>query len=178
MKTRLVVLAVLVSMLILSACATPPPAPTRQDQLSDTGLFGKHPLQGVTIENGLEGEMSGGFFLFAAGINGQISSTTKYIFTWYPTPGKYITTEIPRSLIVVNVVENQVQPEFELIFKTSWLSDFPYTYIDDAEVVRNEYNYTLYSDGAKLNLNNFIKPENLDIVYVYVSPQDLLPPSK
>ncbi|TRZ48510.1 hypothetical protein D4S03_09730 [bacterium] len=167
---------VLVSTLVLAACG-PTPTPTREQQLSETGLFGRHAIEGVTIENGFEGKVSGGFFLFAGGVNGQISSTTKYIISWYPTPEKYTTTEVLRSLIVVNIVADQDEPEIEFVFRNTWMTTPP-SYFESVDTYNGDQaNY--YTDGAKLNLNNFAVTENLDVVNIYISPEDLwVPPNQ
>lgn len=165
----------LVASSLLSGCGAPQAPLTRYDQLADTALFGRHPLKGVTIENGFDGELSGGFFLFAADISGQISSTTNYIFNWNPAPDKSIWTEVLRSMVVVNIVEGLAQPEFEIVFKSSWLSDTPNPFRENIEITNNGQGENLYTAGSKLNLNNFIGPDSVDIVNVYISPEDLLP---
>ncbi len=165
----------LVASSLLSGCGAPQAPLTRYDQLSNTALFGRHPLIGVTIESGFEGQISGGFFLFAADVHGQIASTTNYIFNWNPTAGKSIWTNIPRSMIVVNIVEGQKQPEFEIIFKEDWLINPPNPFRESIDITQNEVRDYVYTEGSKLNLNNFIGPDSVDIVNVYISPEDLLP---
>lgn len=171
----------LIATIILSACGIPvsePIVPTRQLQLSDANLFGRHTLTGVNVENDLEGEISGGFFLLAGGIDGQISSTTSFALTWWPTSTRYTTVNLPRSLIYVNIVEGLNHPEIEFVFKKNWLEGVPSFYIEYDNVYGTEDDkYARYTDGTKMNLNYFITVDNLDAVNVYVSPRDLTIPN-
>jgi hypothetical protein len=180
MKNRFVstlLVVFLLSSFFLASCGPAmPPGVTREQQLAETGLFGKHTMKGVTIESTLSGEFSGGFFIFAAGVHGEISTTTNYIISWYPTPDQYIISEVPRELIVVHIVEGLAKPQIEFVFKESWLSLEPSPFEKDVKVDRQ--GNVFFTEGSKLNLNNFILVGNLDVVNVYLSPEDLLPPSQ
>lgn len=171
-------LPVLIVIFSITACVPVPPSqPTRQQQLAETGLFGRHTIKGVTVESGLTGEINGGFFLFSGGIHGEINSTTSYVIRWYPTSNGFFDTTLPRSLFHINILESQVQPEIEFIFRQSWLTDSPNPFTDlslDPESYFGDQ-ITLYTEGAKKNLNGFLKPDNLDVVEIYISPKDLAP---
>jgi hypothetical protein len=153
--------------------------PIRQQQLSETGLFGRHNVDGVTTEDGLSGSLSGGYFLFAASTSGSISPTTNYTIMWQPTPGEYVYTTLPRSIFRVKL-EDIDNPQMEIVFKDLWLNESPSIYDMDAngnrlgmEPVDGIEYQSSYLKGTKLNLNNFILPSNIDIIYIYISQDDL-----
>lgn len=187
---KLVILAIIIALLstVLIACQstseepTDVILPTRQQDLSETGLFGRHNVDGVTIEDGFSGSFRGGYFLFAASINGSISSTTNYTIMWQPTPGEYVYTTLPRSIFRV-IIEDITTPQMEIIFKDQWLNDNPSIYDVDAsgnrlgtEPTEGIQYRTTYLEGTKLNLNNFILPANIDVIYIYISQEDLKVP--
>lgn len=160
----------------LSACGAPQPMqPTRQQQLADTGLFGRHQIDGVSIDKGFTGDIHGGFFLFAAGLDGNIASTTDYTVE-LEIAGDHIWVTLPRTMFRMKPIESG-KPQVEFIFKQAWLDGRPQYFKDDeADFTEDANHNTLYTDGAKLNLNNFIKIDNLDIVYIYITADDLKQP--
>lgn len=176
---RIIVL-IFVSAVLLSACQARAYEPTRQEQLTDTGLFGRHLLKGVAPKNGITGEFSGGFFILAGLANGSITPTTEFALSWYPVPGEFIYSYIPGILIRVVETPGLENPEIEYVFKQYWLAGTPslfsendLTYGDPVGGWSNQVVY-YYTEGSKLNLNNFINPENLEIVRIYIDPVDLV----
>ncbi|KKT49597.1 MAG: hypothetical protein UW41_C0004G0018 [Candidatus Collierbacteria bacterium GW2011_GWC2_44_18] len=178
MKKILFFILTLTLIFVLSACGTPPPPQTsREQQLAGTGLFGRHLIDGVAKEQTVSGQINGGFFLFAAAVNGYIETDTNFVIQWRPEPNDQIQSVFSRLQIRRIIIEGQDQPEMEIIWKQLWLIGFP-SYYSEKNVIRDEYNNYYYTEGSKLNLNNFIKEDNIDVVYIYISPEDLLPPQQ
>lgn len=182
MKIKLLVPILFLFSLILSACQAQIHEPTRQEQLSDIGLFGRHPLKGVAPKDSITGEFSGGFFILAGLANGSISPTTEFALSWYPVSNEFIYSYIPGTFIRVIETPGLENPEIEYIFKEEWLNDTP-SYSTDDEMIFHEtfdlgwsmtqvINY--YTEGSKLNLNNFITVDNLEIVKIHIDPSDLV----
>lgn len=176
MKTKHLLAIALITLLV-NACGAPAPVqPTRQEQLSEAGLFGEHDLLGVSTESNLSGNFSGGFFVFAGSANGEISATTNYTIRWKPAPDEFVDTTLPRSLFKVKILENS-SPKIEFKFKESWLNSGP-SFFDDHDNYlyhTSEDDIEVYYDGAKENPNNFLFAENIDVVIVYISSADLIP---
>ncbi len=165
---------------LLSACQPKEYEPTRFEQLSDIGLFGRHPLKGIAPKDNISGEFSGGFIILAGLANGSISSTTEFALRWYPVEGEFIYSYIPGSIIRVVEAPGLENPEIEYVFKDYWLEDSP-RYFSENELTEgvsvgglSSQVVFYYTAGAKLNLNNFIKTDNLEIVLIYIDPQNLV----
>lgn len=157
---------------VLLACGVPEPVgSTRAQELAETGLLGRHPIEGVNIENGYNGNFEGGFFLFGGGVSGQISPASNYIIKWNPRENiSYIST-VARSNIVTNTVvytADHPGPEIEFIFAQAWW---------DQISTSNPY-APIYSAEDKLDLNKIIGEtynwgeSALIIVNIYVSAED------
>jgi len=164
--------ATLVLVMILSACGAPAPVhPTRAQELDDTGLIGRHPIQGVNVENGYQGNFDGGFFLFGGGASGQINPATNYIIKWYPRENVSYTTTVARSKIVTNTVVYTAEhpgPEIEFVFAQEWLD----------QISTSDPYAPIYSAEDKLDLNKIIDEtykwgtSALIIVNIYISAED------
>ena len=180
MKNKFAVFSFIIALaLIFSACSTPEPHPqkSRQEQLSKANLFGIHNIAGVNIEGGYEGNFEGGFFLFGGNVQGKITNATNYIIDWYKTGNERSIATIPRYLINLVISPELSNPQIEFVFQKNWLLSFPFKYEDGHDnVYQDEYYNNSYTQGSLYNPNNFIKPENLDIVNIFISPEDLEKP--
>ena len=175
MKIKPLIFLSLIFVFLISACGgTGTPEPKRlirAEELADTGLLGRHPIKGVNVENGYQGNFDGGFILFGGGVSGQISPATNYLIEWFPRNNVTITTTIARSKIVTNTVVYTPEhpgPEIEFVFLQSWLEEIP----------RSDSNRPFYSEDGKKNLNILIESMSswsgpaLVIVNIYISAED------
>lgn len=155
--------------LLLSGCASPAEGrrTTYRSELSDTGLFGEHPVGEVVESIQLSGEFSGAHFILVGGVDGKVSTSTVLSFSWSPQAGEYLPTDLPRNKFRVVVDEEKESPTIEFLFNEDWLKSVPPNPNDPFD-----FDYHL-SENDRMNLNKYIQSDSLELVLVRISSEDL-----
>jgi hypothetical protein len=148
-KIGIIVLSLTLLLLVMSC------GPSPREQLKDSGLWGEHNLIRMESFGGVNGSISGSFFLGIGSINGSLGSEFKLQFYWSPKPGEIVITALPYSKFRFIIDETKKVPAIEFLFNDQWLNN------GDA--------FSGDQEKPSPNLNDFIMSDHLQLVRVKIS---------
>jgi len=122
---------------------------SNKENLKDVGIFGQHELRRIEQIEGINGKISGNFFLGCGSLAGNITNERRLQFSWGRTPDEFIVTTLPFSMFRFVIDDSKKVPTVEFIFDKSWLDSKwhnlneseksnPNSWLDD-EYIRNHY---------------------------------------
>lgn len=126
-----------------------------QSRVNEIGLIGEHPLKKMERLGAIEGSVSGNFFLGIGSFNSTLGPELKLQFYWEPKPAQIIATALPYSKFRFVVDNSKESPTVEFVFKKWWIN-------------RNSIPED-YSSPMKINLNEFIKDDYLEVAIIRIS---------